>query len=434
MLKLRTLGGLSVEGASHPLTGAAVQRRRLGLLAVIAAGESWGVSRDRLLGLFWPERDEERARHALAQSIYALRRALGEDALVVGQHELRLNAAAIGVDLWDFDRAVAAGRFRDAAESYAGPFLDGVFIEGAPELDRWIEVERDRLRRAYIAALTSLASAADSESRYDDAVTWWRRLSVAEPLAPQPALGMMRALAAAGDIPAALEHARSYEARLHSELELPPSSEIVALSEQLRDGPVAVSQMARVIATPASTPVTPPLTATSIGAAPWRRRSRTGFALAAGCAAIVALAALARTNLSRASAPAVDHNRIAVFPFTARGDTANAFLGVGIVEVLSAALDGAGPLRAVDPRALLTRVGSDSISDPARAARLAADFAAGQFVLGGLTQLQDSVQVTASLYDATNPARPIAQASSIGARTDVLQTLQRLAAELLVGR
>ena len=434
MLRLRTLGGLSVEGASHPLTGAAVQRRRLGLLAVIAAGDTRGVSRDRLLGLFWPERDEERARHALAQSIYALRRALGEDALVVGQNELRLNAAVIGVDLWDFDRALAEGRIRDAAESYAGPFLDGVFIEGAPELDRWIEVERDRLRRAYIAALVSLASAADGESRYDDAVRWWRLLTIAEPLAPQPALGMMRALAATGDIPAALEHGRSYEARLHSELELSPSSEIVALTEWLRDQPVAVSQAARPIATPAFTPVTQPPATTSSGAERSWRRSRTGFALAAGCAALVALVALTRTNLSRASALAVDRNRIAVFPFTARGDTANAFLGVGSVEVLSAALNGAGPLRAVDPRALLIRLGSDSISDPSRAARIAADLAAGQFVLGSLTQLDDSLQVTASLYDVTKPGRPVAQASSIGARTDVLQTLQRLAAELLVGR
>ena len=432
MLRLRTLGGLSVEGASHPLTGAAVQRRRLGLLAVIAAGDTCGVSRDRLLGLFWPERDEERARHALAQSIYALRRALGEDALVVGQQELRLNAAVIGVDLWDFDRALAAGRIRDAVESYAGPFLDGVFIEGAPELDRWIEVERDRLRRAYVAALVSLASAADRESRYDDAVMWWRRLAVAEPLAPQPALGLMRALAAAGDIPAALEHGRNYEARLQSELELPPAPEIVALAEQLRE-PVGVSQAARAMAMPA-TPVTPPLTAAPTGAARSRRRSRAAFGLAAGCAAIVTLVALARTNLSPASAVSVDRNRIAVFPFTARGDTANAFLGVGAVEVLSAALHGAGPLRAVDPRALLIRVGSDSISDPYRAARIAADLAAGQFVLGGLTQLDDSLQVTASLYDVTKPGRPIAQASSIGARTDVLQTLQRLAAELLVGR
>jgi TolB-like protein len=232
-------------------------------------------------------------------------------------------------------------------------------------------------------------------------VTWWRRLAVAEPLAPQPALGLMRALAATGDIPAALEHARDYEARLRSELELPPAPEIVALAEQLRDQPLALSQGARDIAAPASMPATSPLTAPSTGATWSRRRPRTGLTLAAGCAAIAALVALARTNVSRASAPAVDRNRIAVFPFTARGDTANAFLGVGIVEVLSAALDGAGSVRAVDPHALLIRIGSDSINDPLRAARIAADFAAGQFVLGGLAQLGDRVQVTASLYDAT---------------------------------
>jgi DNA-binding SARP family transcriptional activator len=59
------------------MSGVAVQRRRLALLALLAANPD-GLSRDRIIGLLWPERKEDRARHALAQLVHAVRRSMGE--------------------------------------------------------------------------------------------------------------------------------------------------------------------------------------------------------------------------------------------------------------------------------------------------------------------------------------------------------------------
>src|SRR5216117_915482 len=87
--RLRTFGGLSLTGESGPVTGAATQRRKLALLAVLATGGERGVSRDRLLTLFWSESDAEHARHALTQSLSALRRELGSENLVLGSADLR---------------------------------------------------------------------------------------------------------------------------------------------------------------------------------------------------------------------------------------------------------------------------------------------------------------------------------------------------------
>src|SRR5690554_2138964 len=77
MFSLKLLGGASIEGPDGPVTGSAVQRRRLGLLALLAAAPERGISRDKLVGYLWPERDEERARHALSDSVYRLNRELG---------------------------------------------------------------------------------------------------------------------------------------------------------------------------------------------------------------------------------------------------------------------------------------------------------------------------------------------------------------------
>jgi DNA-binding SARP family transcriptional activator len=60
VLRLRTFGGLSLESDHGPIRGAGGQRRRLGLLAVLAEAGERGLTRDKLIGLLWPEVDETR--------------------------------------------------------------------------------------------------------------------------------------------------------------------------------------------------------------------------------------------------------------------------------------------------------------------------------------------------------------------------------------
>ena len=49
MLRLQTFGGVSLFRGEENLTGAVTQRRRLGILVLLAASGSAGLSRDKLL-------------------------------------------------------------------------------------------------------------------------------------------------------------------------------------------------------------------------------------------------------------------------------------------------------------------------------------------------------------------------------------------------
>ncbi|MGH7461638.1 MAG: winged helix-turn-helix domain-containing protein, partial [Longimicrobiales bacterium] len=93
MLRLRTFGGLSIERDGHVIEQLSAQRKALAILAVLAAAPPAGVSRDKLLAMFWPERDADRARGALKQLLHVLRRELGE--AVRGTAELRLDGALL---------------------------------------------------------------------------------------------------------------------------------------------------------------------------------------------------------------------------------------------------------------------------------------------------------------------------------------------------
>jgi DNA-binding SARP family transcriptional activator/tetratricopeptide (TPR) repeat protein len=238
MLRLHTMGGLWIEegdGSKNPN----VRPRRLALLAVLAAAGRQGVSRDRAMTILWPEQSEERARHALSQTLYKLRLDLGVDVVVADPLRLRLDPERIASDLGDFRDFAARKVWREAIELYAGPFLDGFLLDDAPEFDRWAEVARHDLAESARAALRSLAQATAAAGDAEGAAGYWRRLTALDPLDGQLALSYMEALVAAGQRFRAVAHARAHEALVREELGAAPDPRVITLARRLKEGPVS---------------------------------------------------------------------------------------------------------------------------------------------------------------------------------------------------
>jgi len=263
LLRLRTFGGLSIErsadeGGGSPTSTATAARRRLAFLAVLAASGPRGMPRDKLLALFWPESDNDKARHALDQTIYSLKRDLGAESLVLGREELAINPVAMTSDVEDFKAALARGDRGAAVELYTGPFLDGVFISGAAGFERWAEDERTRLTRDVELALEALAAEAANRGDHAGAVQRWQRLATMEPRKTRVVLSLMSELAAAGDRAAALKHAEIYHTLVRDDLDAEPNPAVAALAERLRREPAVVKSprrtLDRVTAIPAPEP------------------------------------------------------------------------------------------------------------------------------------------------------------------------------------
>src|SRR6185503_15525950 len=159
-LRLRTFGAVHIERDGTPLGGAHSQRRRLALLAYLAAADRATVRRDKLMALLWPESDEQSGRHSLSQLLYALRHDLGAGAIVVDSETVRLDHSVVKSDAHAFDEALRAGQLEAAMAEYQGAFLDGFHLDGAPELNRWIDEEQSRRAFACARALDRLADAA----------------------------------------------------------------------------------------------------------------------------------------------------------------------------------------------------------------------------------------------------------------------------------
>jgi serine/threonine-protein kinase len=333
MFSFKLFGAVSLKGDAGPLTGPAVQRHRLALLALLAASRPRAVARDKCMAWLWPERDTEHARGLLNQAVHVLRRTLGAEAILSAGEELQLNPAVVSCDVNAFDEAVSAGDLERAAALHTGPFLDGFFLSDAPEFERWVERERQRLAAACAAVLDSLAEKAGAARDWRRAVEWWQ-LRVAQDPYNSGAVGrLMLALEASGNRAAALHQASSHQRLLQEELGMEPSPEVRALAERLRSSPAASEPFVRAApasgADPAgvSAAVNAPDAGTAVVSSP-RRRPLLLYGAAALFAGAVVLAAV-RLGSDRAAprsttAPSVDEIAQAVAAELARrerGDT-----------------------------------------------------------------------------------------------------------------
>lgn len=234
MFRLRTFGGLWLE-RDHQRVGG-TSPRRLGLLAAVVAAGDHGISRDRLLLLLWPDSTEAKARHALAQTIYSFRRDLGNELIRSETAELLIDPEQLSSDLTEFLEAKARGDFERVAELYSGPFLDGFYIPGADEFERWAEVERTRLREFAMQAMEAAAKQATDAGRLEAASAHWRRLSVLAPLNSRVALGYMTSLADTGDVAGAIQYGRTHELTRRQEIGAQPDPSVGALLARLTRG------------------------------------------------------------------------------------------------------------------------------------------------------------------------------------------------------
>lgn len=350
VLRLRTFGGISVaDGQGRPISNATDQRRPLALVFIVAASGHRGVTRDKLIGLLWPDVDLERARHSLTQGLYAARRAFGADDLFLTGGSIRLNDDRISSDIADFERALDSRDLGAAAALYDGPFVDGFFLSNAIEFEHWVTERRADFEERAVTALERLASEAEREMQFARAVEYRKRLAAIRPLDTSAATRLIELLAQLGNRAEAIRHARRHETLLREQLDLDPDPAFAAL----------LARLPEVRPTVAPAPIVEPIVpegrhignlavpaAHSVDAFArvTRRRwaRRTGGAVAAvgvGMMMVVAALVVSRSPDRSARDRAAMHVRsrtLLVAPFNVGGASAsNAYIGGAVVELLA---------------------------------------------------------------------------------------------------
>jgi DNA-binding SARP family transcriptional activator len=237
MIRLSLLGVVDLRGPEEDeLRAVLAQPKRLALLAYLAAAHSTGFnSRDTLLALLWPNLDQEHARAALRQSLYGLRRALGDGIMVTcGDGVIGLDHGHLWCDVTAFDRAIDEGNCVEALGLYSGEFLAGFHVSGTPQFERWLDGQRDRIASRAAGAAWTLTECEELRGNLSGALEWARRLLVINPDDERALRRVVGLLDRLDDRIAALRVYRNFAQRIEAEYAMEPARETAELISAIR--------------------------------------------------------------------------------------------------------------------------------------------------------------------------------------------------------
>jgi DNA-binding SARP family transcriptional activator len=457
-VRLLTLGTVAVRGPQgEDLTVMAGRPKELALLVYLAvAGRHGPVRRDTLLALFWPELEESRARGALSQTMYRLRRSLGGQ-LIVSQGRESL---ALGDGCWCDAAALLDHLERKdparALELYRGEFLPGFHLAGALGFEEWSQGERARLQRLAGDAAERLDEDAEASGDLSQAARWLRRKVEITPT-DESALGrLVVILDRLGDRAGAVRAYEEFARQLALAYELEPAPETRALIDDVRArergheadvGPHPAMGERDVVAgrwapIEGLEPAEPTIARAAIGhenfgaaSAGARRAVMVSATVALGVAGAATIGwLLLRDPLGVASADLFDQgNGLLVADVENRTDIAN--LGLAIRDALATDLDGSVLVKVVD-RVELTDV-LDRMRRPDTAAitvdvalEIARREGFGAVLWGSVSRLGSGYQLNAQILTASTGEPIVRERETAAGEAELIDATQRLSRRL----
>ena len=171
---LRAPGGDALLGAGKPLA----------VLCYLALSPRRTATREHIIDLLWSDAEPDRARHVLRQTLWYIRQAVDDDAITAREGDLTLRDDVTS-DRDEFLRAVDQGDLERAVTLYRGDFLPGLAVPGGAAFDQWADVERYRLRAAFLRSAEALIRRQLGTGHARDALPLARRVRDAVPLNEQ---------------------------------------------------------------------------------------------------------------------------------------------------------------------------------------------------------------------------------------------------------
>ena len=234
--------GISLSNFRH--------RKSLAVLAYLAAtGESH--SRESLAGLLWGQATDSNALGGLRKALAELRKALGPY-LIEENRSVALNLdLPIKIDSIRFEQGIASTighkaemlneakstALREAIDLYTNDFLQGFYVQRAPDFEDWVTLTRERLRLNMLDGLYLLSKDAYRQSDYQTAIHYSRRLLEMEPCHEEAHRQLMSLLALTGQRDLALRQYELCGEILKETYNLPPQPETTNLYERIQQEP-----------------------------------------------------------------------------------------------------------------------------------------------------------------------------------------------------
>jgi DNA-binding SARP family transcriptional activator len=234
--KLSLFGGFQLTDVDGQLIDPG-PRKVKALFAWLAVNPGIEHPREKVAAMFWPDSEEDVARHSLRQALASLRKVMPDEIspLKTTQGSILFDRTNIEVDALAFEAALAVGELRASEEItqlYKGEFLAGCNPK-ADLFEDWLSDHRHHYRERAVNAMCQRLTVLIDTRKFKQAVPVAVQLITIDPLRESAYRGLMMAHQAMGNHALALRWYRRCERVLLRELAVLPCLETRALHAQL---------------------------------------------------------------------------------------------------------------------------------------------------------------------------------------------------------
>ena len=239
MLTIRTLGRAEVTLDGKSVNDPEWRSRKIVQeLFFLLLAHPEGLTKEAIGAILWPDSSPTQLKLRFKNTIYRLRRALGQDVILLDENLYGFNRALdYEFDVESFwgrlaqaqaatEPAERAATYREAVRLYRGPYLS--------EADgTWVWPERERLWRACVDALLKLARFHLEAGENETTLAYCQRVLAQDPCLEEAHRLALRAWAATGNRAAVNRQFERCRQALLEEVNAPPSPQTEALYETL---------------------------------------------------------------------------------------------------------------------------------------------------------------------------------------------------------
>jgi predicted ATPase/DNA-binding SARP family transcriptional activator/Tfp pilus assembly protein PilF len=250
LLKITTLGGLSIQRNDTPVTG--FVSRKVDALLIYLVCNRREHPREALADLLWDDLTQARAMANLRMALSSLQQQLSDYVIVTRQSVMINPDCDIWLDTTALEQEIDAAeekwertsglsrtgfsRLEEALSLYHGDFLAGFHLRDSTGFEDWKLVEQERIRGRVVDAMTHVVDDALEHNFLSIGIAQAKRLLQLDPLLEETHRQLMKLLARSGQRSAALAQYEACRKILEEELDVEPDDETVDLYEQISSG------------------------------------------------------------------------------------------------------------------------------------------------------------------------------------------------------
>ena len=104
MIECRLLGPVELTVDGEAPHRDLLHKKNLALLVFLALSPAQSRTREQLMALLWPDKDEKSARQSLREAIRVIKRRAGDDKIVAESDQVRLAEGVIRLDTDELER------------------------------------------------------------------------------------------------------------------------------------------------------------------------------------------------------------------------------------------------------------------------------------------------------------------------------------------